>query len=281
MAFEGFTQAKDRLFLVPYISYGWNNAPMGSGYNTKDKIQKQYIGLMEEYGLTERFTIGSDIMFATQWSTRNGKIGGRIQDKSFALQNVNVFGRWNFYRSDDEKVRLNLYMSVNTPSFGKGTGRFDTFGHYSQWGNMLRLEFGYLFSKDTYMSLNYGYKANYNMPYDMLEGKITFFQRLPKNFMFYAIFKKQNFIPKGKQNTYSFYQNRNFQWKTFDIFTQKGVVALDLFLGYKFDKNKTIVLQYTRSLHSVIFGNKGVKFGQNTIWLELWWTIDDFIASLK
>ena len=95
---------------------------MGSGYNTKDKIQKQYIGLLEEYGLTDRITIGSDIMFATQWSTRNGKITGRIQDKSFALQYINVFGRWNFYRSDDEKVRLNLYMSVNTPSFGKGTG---------------------------------------------------------------------------------------------------------------------------------------------------------------
>ena len=267
LSFEGFVQPKNRIFIVPYVSYGWNNLQNKNGSFSNSKIQKQYFGLMEEYGLTERLTIGSDAMFSANWITNKGTLKGNIKNKSFALQTLNLFARYLLYNG--ERLKFNVYASVNTPSFGKGNGVFDTFKPFNKWGNMLRFELGYLFTQTQYMSFNIGYKANYNAPADMLEFKITYYLKLPYNFLFYFNFKKQAFISKNK-HTYGFSQN-GFKWRAFDLYSNSGLVAVDLFFGYKIKDGLFAVIQYTKSLHSSIFGNKNYKINQNTIWLEIWW----------
>ena len=105
LSFEAIPHPKGMLFLSPYTSFSWHNNPLGDGkYDHKDKVRQMYLGMFMEYGLTDRITIGADTSFIETWKSKNGKIGGKIADNSFALGEINVFGRYNFFQHNNTSV---------------------------------------------------------------------------------------------------------------------------------------------------------------------------------
>ena len=274
LSFEAFPQPKGMLFLNPYVNYNWHNNPMGGGrYNKRDKVSSVWAGMFAEYGLTERITLGADVFFAETFTHKNGRITGKIADKAFALQQVNLFARYAIV--NEKNFSISLYTDVFTPSFGKGSGRLDTYGDYSQWKHGFGIEFGYRFNPENSITFNLKYRAQYNsMPSrDIMEMKLTyvhkFTHRWLKDWMFYGYIKKQAYINKGKR-LYGFAQGGKFNMDAFNFISNNGYTAIDLFMARKLAPGKFIVFAYTHSLHGKWLGNKGMNYDFRAFWLEFW-----------
>ena len=268
VALEGSVQNKGSWFLCPYVNFGWSNASLGKNkFDGKNKVMNSYFGLFAEYGLTTRLTLGFDLMGAKFWNTANGHIHLHQKDKAMALQNIQPFLRLALIKN--EKFNMIFYFSVNAPALGKGNGYFNTYGKYNKWTNTAGIEFGFVFSKDTKLSLNFRYSAMYNSNIDTMEAKITFFQRLPKNFIFYSTFKKSAYISKGN-SLYAFSQNKSFNIDAFNFINNTGLAQLDLYFGKKINKNVIIMIEYSRSFHAHLLGNYGMNKNYNAFWLQAW-----------
>ena len=230
-----------------------------------------YYGLFTEYGLTKNFTIGADILISQSFTSQNGKIGGKIEDKNFLFGFNSIFGRYNFFHT--KHLFLSFYISVSTPNFGKGNGRMENFKPYNKISNEWRIETGWRFDSGNYFTINFGYKAQYNRSFDIFTFKITWFYRLPYNFMILIYLKKNAYINKGNK-LYAFAQNNHFNLDAFNFINNSGYVGFDVFLGYKISNGKVIVIAYNHSLHSSIFGNKGMNYNYRAFYIEFWWYIN-------
>ena len=270
-AFEAFPQPKGMLFLNPYFSFSWHNNPLGGGrYNSDDKIRQTYYGIFLEYGLTNNITLGTDTYLSQTWTSKDGKIGGKIDDKSFALEQTLIFGRYSLVNG--EHFSLSFYMSFFLPSFGRGEGRLDNFKPYNKWSNEWRIETGWRINNKNAITINIGYKANYNQTRDAATFKFTYNHKFDDNWMMMIWLKKNAYINKGNK-LYAFAQNNHFNLDAFNFINNSGYVAIDFFIARKVGKGKFIVLAYTHSLHSSIFGNKGMSYNYRSFWLEFWWFI--------
>ena len=273
-SFEAFPQPHKTLFLCPYMSFGWKNAPYSNSngshyqYNDKDKITSMYLGLFTEYGLTKNITIGFDTYFAESWTGKIGKIALKPQDKAFSLDWLSLFGRYNFVSG--EHFFMSVYTALNFPKFGTGTGRLDTFGKYGQWQNLWRIEMGWKFKNGNYFTINFGYQANYGYKYDIFEFKMTNLLKFPYDIMLYSFFKKQAYINKGN-HTYAFAQN-DIHWNALNFITNGGYTSIGFYLGKKIIKKPNViaVIAYTRSLNAKIFCNEKMNINSNTFWFEFW-----------
>ena len=271
-SFEAFPHPKGMLFLNPYASFSWNNNSIGNNkFDNHNKIKSVYYGLFFFFFFTKKITIGSDVYFSNTWNSVNGKIFGKPLDKAFALGGLQIFGRYNiFYKNG---VAISIYSSLFFPSIGKGQGQLDYYDNkFKNWGNQVSFEFGYKFKNHASATFNIGYRANYNQTRDNIVIKITYFQPLWYDFCFYGTLTKRTYINK-KNSLYGFSAHNKFHIEAFDFVTKNGYVALDLFLGKQVKKGIYIIIAYTRSLDSVVFGNKGMKLGYNAFWLEGWFFI--------
>ena len=272
-SFEAFPQPKGMLFLNPYVGYSWYNRAIGGGkFNENEKISQAYGGLFFEYGLTKKITIGADITLAETWTSVNGRLSGRVAEKSFALSQIQLLARYNLFRDGGSSISVATYLF--TPSFGYGTGILDTYGSYNQWKHEISIEFGYKFKTGGSITANFEYRAQYNNPQnrDVMRFKLTYYRPIAYGFSLYATLVKQAYINKGN-NVFGFAQNGSFRLEAFDFITNGGYVALDLFLAKEITKGKYIVFAYTRSLQSKIFANKGMNMGFNAFWIEAWFFI--------
>lgn len=272
-AFEAFPQPKGMLFLNPYIGYSWYNNAIGNGrFNENDKISQAYGGLFFEYGLTKKITIGGDFTLTETWTSKNGKLSGKPDDKSFALSQVQLFARYNLVKKGGFAMSVATYLF--TPSFGTGTGRLNTFGNYNQWKHEISIEFGYKFETGGSITANFGYRAQYNnlQKRDIMRVKLTYYRPIAKGFSLYLTLVKQTYINKGN-DVFGFAHNGTFNLDAFNFITNGGYVALDIFLAKEIKKGKYIVLAYTRSLKSKIFANKDMNMNFNAFWIEAWFFI--------
>ena len=267
-ALEGSVQSVDSWFLCPYVNFGLSNASLGKNkFDSDHKIMNSYFGLYAEYGITNRLTLGFDLMGAKFWDTENGHIHLHPKDQAIALQNIQPFLRLALIKN--EKFNMIFYFSVNAPAVGKGGGYFNTYGRYNKWTNTAGIEFGFVFSKDTKLSLNFRYSAMYNSNIDAMEAKITFFQRLPKNFIFYSTFKKSAYVSKGS-SLYAFSKDKSFNTEAFNFINNTGLVQLDVYFGKKINKNIIIMFEYSRSFHAHFLGNYGMNKNYNAFCLQSW-----------
>ena len=268
-SFEAFPQPKKMLFLNPYAGFSWNNNSLGNNrFDNHNKIKSFYYGLFFEYGLTEKITIGADGYLNHTWTSTNGTIGGKPFDKAFSLEGLQIFGRYNILHKNG--FAISLYTSLFFPPLGKGSGKLDYYDNkFEKWNNKVMIEFGYRFSNHSSMTFNIGYQANYNQTRDYMVMKLTYFTPLWYDFCFYGTLTKRTYVNKGN-SLYGFYTNNKFDIDAFNFITKNSYVALDLFIGKQIKKGVYIVLAYTRSLDSVVFGNKGMKLGYNAFWLEGW-----------
>ena len=267
-ALEGSVQNVDSWFLCPYVNFGWSNSSLGNNkFDSRGKIMNSYFGLYAEYGLLPRLTLGFDLMGAKFWNTENGHIHLHPKDQAIALQNIQPFLRFALIKN--EKFNMIFYFSANAPAIGKGSGYFNTYGKYNKWTNTAGIEFGFVFSQDTKLSVNFRYSAMYNSNIDTMEAKITFFQRLPKNFIFYSTFKKSAYISKGS-SFYAFSKDKSFNIDAFNFINNTGLVQLDLYFGKKINKNIIIMFEYSRSFHAHFLGNYGMNKNYNAFCLQSW-----------
>lgn len=264
---DAWTQNKGNGIIIGSIEAKQFNGIDTIGRFDKNKpIHQTVFNVYGEYGITDRFTIGGKIIAVDSMQMQDNTFLSKVKNRSFALDTTQFFTRIRIFKNDF--FVLSIVAQIGLPSFYKESDI--SYFSIKKWNYEPRIEMGFNFGKNDFLTLTAGYHRNIKHFYDEGRFELTYGHYI-ESVLFMAKLQKYIYIITNKDEMNLSYSKLSLLSSIYDYLSKSGFAKLNLSMVFPVDDKLKLEIGGYMSLKTKLLFTENLDLNLKGIYISVWY----------